>query len=196
MNIIQYDLTTGFVTSICYCENPPESFLENMLVFPNELDAKNPFKYVVNPATKEIVEPDSSARNLFSLFSFESKTWVLDKSKLTDEISKIINIQRAKQLQERIVFEGGLFDSDEAAVTNIHTTLTVCANGLNLPQGFFWRDANNNNVSMSFEKLKGLAQAIFERNAQIYAESWALKDSLASKTDEELLAIYNDLINK
>lgn len=124
---------------------------------------------------------------------WENRQWAFNRPGLIDEVIGAANSRRSKNFFLPVTYEGVVFDADQVAIGNIQSTLLVFQALKQLPEGFAWRSHDNQLVSMTYEKLEGLAQTIYARNAQVYAESWALKDSLESKTDEELLVLYEQL---
>lgn len=192
MNVIQYDQSTGVIHSFSTYENDVDVTGPGFVVLPEGFDVTNVFSYLVNPKTKELVLPETYP-GIFYLFDFENENWKLNREAMISSIKGLVNQNRYRKTQTPIEHNGFVFDADPDSITNLQSVLAMCANGMVLPDNFLWRDANNNNHPMTVEGLKNLAGAIFQRSGAIYSESWALKDSLPNKTDEELLAIYDSL---
>jgi Domain of unknown function (DUF4376) len=196
MKYVQFD-EIGNIVSFCDSQQEIDisTLPQNMAVAPEGMNSQNAFEYIVNGQTREAIYIGKKPSHFYR-YSFEEKCWVVNRITLIEEIDRACNKQRQETISTAVFYEGNVFDADGIAVFNLQSTLTMCMNGVSLPENFVWRDSSNNNVPMSLEKLKGLAQTIFERNNLAYMESWKVKDSLSSKTDEELLAIHNDLTNK
>lgn len=162
---------------------------EKIKIAPPEVTIENYSNYVFDRVNRQFVLSIRPS----AFHSFENGNWILQRDSIIKSISYHFNNKRAIALRSSSLFAENNFDSDPQAISNIQSTLLVFQASRQLPPGFVWRTADNQNVPMTYELLDQLAQAIYARNAQIYAESWALKDSLPSKTDQELLDLYQSL---
>jgi len=87
-----------------------------------------------------------------------------------------INAYREVVLNRGIWFMGYLFGSDERSRANVTGVVAGVTAGIPLPDGFTWRDNNNNNVPFNAQALVGLAAYIMLYVNQVYAYSWGLKN--------------------
>lgn len=87
-----------------------------------------------------------------------------------------INRYREVVLDRGIWFLGFLFGSDERSRANVTGVVAGVTAGIPLPDGFTWRDNNNNNIPFNVQALVGLAAYIMLYVNQVYAYSWGLKN--------------------
>lgn len=92
---------------------------------------------------------------------------VLPESLLTLDQIKALKIGALNQscgvvMYGLVSYMGTSFQADVESVRRINGTVTVYDNDGAVPSGFYWLDANNNQVSMTLTQLKGLAKAVVD----------------------------------
>jgi len=80
-----------------------------------------------------------------------------------------------------IAYMNTAFQADPASQDMI--TKVLAASGGTLPAGFFWLDAGNNQVPMTYADLQGLANAILLRGQQEFAHYQSLKAQVKAAAD-------------
>jgi len=76
----------------------------------------------------------------------------------------VLNNAYNNAIQQPVAYMGTAFQADAASQGTLNKAL-VALNG-QVPSGFYWVDANNNQVAMTFAQLQGLAAAMM-------AQGWA-----------------------
>lgn len=89
-----------------------------------------------------------------------------------------VNAKRAERLAEGYAFEDSTFATDPQSIANMTAVLAAIGAGVDLPDGFAWRDQNNVNVPMDAETFKRFAGGLLARVNQIYTQSWSKKDEI------------------
>jgi len=85
-----------------------------------------------------------------------------------------------------IAYMNTTFQADEKSQSMIIAVLSAGS----VPDGFFWMDKENNQVSMTFSDLQGLSGTILTRSQQNFIKLHSLKDQINSaSTLEDLDAI-------
>ena len=134
---------------------------------------------LVSGSFKAVVDiEDDVLVNLHDYYDPNTKTfsryninrYVKLRKDLIDQLTSIA-------INSPIDYNGRSWDADEIAQERLVKTLAVAGvNGNKLPAEFKWRDRNNVNVSVTFEDLAGLSDAILTRNFQAYQVAWEMKD--------------------
>lgn len=101
------------------------------------------------------------------------------------QASKIQEIYKAynNANQEDIDYMNTTFQADDYSQDLIAKVLVTGS----VPDGFFWLDKNNNQVSMTYADLQGLSQAILVRNQQNFVKYQDLKNKAKQATTKEEL---------
>lgn len=114
-----------------------------------------------------------------------------DKVKQELELNKATKIKEAydKYLSTRysdIAYMNTTFQADANSQALIVSVLSAGS----VPDGFFWLDVNNAQISMTYADLQGLSGAILARGQQAYADYQAKKaEILATTTVADLDAV-------
>lgn len=104
-----------------------------------------------------------------------------DPATLPESIKRSADTTRDSKIAAGVTYNGRRFDSDERSIRNLTATLAaVTAGAFVLPRPFYWRSADNENVDMSLDDLKGLAAAMIAAGYAAYLEAWAAKDALGA----------------
>jgi len=85
--------------------------------------------------------------------------------------------------QEDIVYMNTTFDTKDSTQDTIAKNLAIGS----VPDGFYFRDVDNNDVSMTYADLQGFGVAIQERNLANFSKYQELKASVGSATPQEEL---------
>lgn len=103
-----------------------------------------------------------------------------------------INRWRAWQEREPLIFDwnGRRWDGGQASLARIQTALVLAEDG-ELPDGFFWTDADNQDVPLTGGELQTLGRAMTAASAQrayaLHAAQRRMKAQLATLTDVDSL---------
>lgn len=102
-----------------------------------------------------------------------------------------INEYREVVLNRGLWYMGYLWGSDERSRANITGVTAGVATGIPLPEGFTWRDNNNNNVPFDATNIVTLGAYMLGYVNWVYNVSWGLKTVVdALTTLEELDAFH------
>lgn len=92
----------------------------------------------------------------------------------------------AAAIQQPVAYLDTLFQADEASQIVLTKVLVVGA----VPDGFFWLDANNQPVPMTFAQLQGLAAAMLAQGQAAFAKLQQLKSAVrAAATIDAVAAV-------
>lgn len=119
--------------------------------------------------------------------------WVIDRSGVEKQISQTVTARAVIEKEKPVYVDGKYLDADIVSLLNLQSVLLSFQQSKTLPENFNWRDHYNNLHSVTYQDLETFIAVIHARNQAVYEESWAIKDSLSSKSDEELLALYESL---
>lgn len=109
----------------------------------------------------------------------------VDPATLPENLKRTADAERDTKIYGGVTYNGRVFDSDPRSIANLTATIAaVAAGAFTLPTPFYWRSADNENVDMSFDDLKGLAAAMIAHGYQAYLEAWAVKDQLEVSTEK------------
>lgn len=78
------------------------------------------------------------------------------------------------EIQKNVQYMDTAFQADDASQTVLIKVLVAGS----VPEGFFWLDANNVQVPMSYAQLQGLASAILVRGQAAFTKLQQLKDQV------------------
>lgn len=96
------------------------------------------------------------------------------------QFDKLKEVESAYQaaIQLPVSYMGTTFQADEDS----QTVLTKSLSPGSVPGGFFWLDANNSQVSMTFPQLQGLAAAMLAQGQAAFAKKTVLKQQIRNAT--------------
>ena len=114
-----------------------------------------------------------------------SETEVLNQAKE----AKLAEIKSAyeTEISADIQYMGTTFQADKKSQDII--TKVLAASGGTLPTGFYWLDSSNNKITMTYDDLQGLANAILLRNQQLFDKYQTLKQQISSATTVDELEV-------
>lgn len=93
-------------------------------------------------------------------------------------------------VQQPVSYMDTMFQADMASQAGVAKALVA---GVPLPSGFFWLDAANRRVPMTFVQLQGLAGAMLAQRQAAFAKKTTLKEQIRSaEADEDVLAVTWD----
>lgn len=94
--------------------------------------------------------------------------------------AQVARIEAAYQaaIQAPVSYMSTLFQADEAS----QSILARCLSAGSVPTGFFWLDAQNNQVAMSYAQLQGLAAAMLAQGQTAFAKKTQLKTQIRAAT--------------
>lgn len=123
-------------------------------------------------------------------FDYAAKQWVDPRTldELRSASARRIDTAYEAAIQQSVAYMGTVFQADKASQEIVVTTLTVLTPLGSTPEGFFWKDAANNEVLMSLQQLQGLSQAIF-------AQGWAAFQHRAAKKAEIAVSATPDTVS-
>jgi len=106
---------------------------------------------------------------------------------------KITQLKRWREAMQNGTVEhtvGGTarrFQMDERSRGLLDSAITVFSAGVPVPPGFFWTDADNNDVPMTLADLVALAGAMADRVQRAHATYRALRQQVEQSTDLEAI---------
>ncbi|MGK0601874.1 DUF4376 domain-containing protein [Yokenella regensburgei] len=127
-------------------------------------------------------------------FDGDKIIWLMTPAKALEQKNSEIDSWRSKQADSRLTFEwnGHLWDASKASQEKLAPVLVV-ANSGQLPEGFFWTDASNNDVPMTVEELRkiniGMTQAMVEQDFKIHERQRQMKKEI------QALTITSEILN-
>lgn len=90
----------------------------------------------------------------------------------------LINTERTTRVNSGISWNGNIWDTADESRNNLASTLAVINAGGQLPVGFTWRTADNQNIVIDATALKALSEAMMVQTNTYYQESWIRKAAL------------------
>jgi hypothetical protein len=93
-----------------------------------------------------------------------------------------INAERERRNNLVIAYSGSDFDADLPAQRNLQAWMINIAAGVDVPDGFEWRDHYNVNHAANNAFVVGLGNAITMRGTLLYQVSWVKKAELEALT--------------
>lgn len=116
------------------------------------------------------------AIDLSGLITAEDKLQAARQAK-RDAITKACN----GAIDSGFEYNGHTYDSDSRSRQNITGLAAALTAGVPLPEGFTWRDADNNDVPMTAQDVIALGAAAIQHVQACYAISWDLKAAIERK---------------
>lgn len=101
----------------------------------------------------------------------------------TQQLS-LLSAAYSAAIQQPIAYLDTSFQADEASQIVLTKVLVVGA----VPDGFFWLDANNTPVTMTFAQLQGLAAAMLVQGQAAFAKLQQLKSAVREATTVDAVA--------
>lgn len=111
---------------------------------------------------------------------FVKPTQIVDLNQAkSDQIATLINDYKTA-IQLPVAYMSTTFQADEYSQNLLTKSLAPGS----VPNGFFWLDANNAKVQMTFAQLQGLALAMLNQGQTAFSKLQTLKDQVrAASTD-------------
>ena len=114
--------------------------------------------------------------------------WNLELDKIKK--GRDIDTERSLELIAGFEYEGKMYDARTVSRTNLADYMSLVNAGVDLPEGFTWRAADNTDTPFDNTTLKGLANAMFTFMNDTYIKSWNRKAILPNaKTIKDVRAL-------
>lgn len=105
------------------------------------------------------------------------------------DVRAAANAARSRVLFGGVLYEGHRFDSDHASRTSVAIFAAGLEAGAVMLPGFTWRSAENVNVPMDADGMKGLAYAMLSHADICYRRSWQLKHLIDESDNPEAIDV-------
>ncbi|EOA1531627.1 DUF4376 domain-containing protein [Salmonella enterica subsp. enterica serovar Braenderup] len=144
------------------------------------------------PDTKENRRADISGR-----WGFDGKNIIdlMSADKAREQKTREIDTWRNKQENGSVTFtwNNHSWDASKASQDRLAPVLTVAKSG-QLPEGFFWTDANNEDVPVTVDGLTaidaGMTQAMVVQGFKIHERQREMKETIDKLTDADAILDY------
>lgn len=101
-----------------------------------------------------------------------------------------INNRRDREIGAGFSYAGHRWDCDDRAQMAIALRALLLLAGTGLPSGFYWRDADNEDVELNAAAFRALVGALVEHVAYCYGNARALKEQVkAAQTVSDVILI-------
>ena len=121
--------------------------------------------------------------NAYHTWDWPTKTWILPANALAqaqaDQV-KTVTATYSAAIQAPVSYMATTFQADAGSQATLNKVITA-ANGT-VPAGFYWVDAANNQVAMTFAQLQGLASAMWAQGWTAFQELQTKKAAIAAAT--------------
>lgn len=112
--------------------------------------------------------------------------WVADIAKAQAAKLAQLAADYAAAVQQPVTYMGAAFQADDAS----QVVLTKVLVAGTVPAGFYWLDASNTPVPMTYPQLQGLAAAMLMQGQAAFAKLQTLKSQVrAAATADQVLAV-------
>ena len=142
----------------------------------------NPMTQYINVSTQAL-ETFPASPGQYYIWDWPTKTWILPANALAqaqaDQV-KTVTATYSAAIQAPVSYMATTFQADAGSQATLNKVLTV-ANGT-VPAGFYWVDAANNQVAMTFAQLQGLASAMWAQGWTAFQELQTKKAAIAAAT--------------
>ncbi|EJH8994098.1 DUF4376 domain-containing protein [Salmonella enterica] len=143
--------------------------------------------------------PDTTANRRADIsgrwgFNGESVVDLLTPEKARRKVHDAINRWRAEQEDGSVVFElnGHRWDAGKESQSRINPVLSLPENA-SLPSGFYWTDADNNDVPVTYSELQVINQGMIEAMVK---NGWRIHERQREmKKEVESLSTVTDILN-
>lgn len=128
---------------------------------------------------------------LFSKFD-ESDNVVFDEAAIVAVIRRIYNEKRTAEYKEGFTYDGNEYDSDGESPQLITGAATIAR--ANPAYEVDWTLKDNTEVTLNATQVIEMEAAFFTHSGNVFETYRDLKNALENKTETQLRAIYEDLI--
>lgn len=155
-------------------------------------------EFIITEINKTIFDyPDYTEQNPASLnvpldllfFNETNNQWDYDISKCIDYIKQNINIIRVTKINEPIIYNSITYDAGQKDIENILNAIDGMQ--MNNETTIAWRDYNDNYQTLTLDDLQNIYNLFLLRKSNIYQASFILKDSLPTKTKNEIVNLLD-----
>lgn len=123
-------------------------------------------------------------------WNWDVNDWIIDDSlvlMIRGQLKKKVEQIRDRLISSPILYNESLYDADERAITNLQMW-----RGEILPDGFVWRDADNQDHIINSEFIDNLLFTIAVRGTHLYQVSWSKKSEIDALDYEGLMSFDID----
>lgn len=181
INFYIYNNTTGQIYQTGYCGDDELAMQECPSGYSIAIGSANIKKHY-HDITNNILEEFGDKPSNYHNWDWAIRAWVLDIVAVRTALKEKINEKRDLLIQSPLLFNGSLYDADERAITN----LTIWKGEI-LPDGFVWRDADNEGHIVTTGFIESLLYAIAVRGTELYKMSWQKKAEIDALDPDDLL---------
>ena len=128
------------------------------------------------------------------VYDSETEAWVDYVPSATEVLNQVKEVKLSEiksaygtEISADIQYMNTTFQADRESQVMI--TKVLAASGGTLPTGFYWLDSSNNKITMTYDDLQGLANAILLRNQQLFDKYQTLKQQINSATTVDELEV-------
>jgi len=123
-------------------------------------------------------------------FNSEQDLWEIDLDTKKNGLLAVVKRLMSVNLFSDISYNGYKYNADPISLENIFQWQNQINLG-NLPDNFYWRDADNNNHLVTTDFINGLSLAIAIRKTELYKNLWDHKEAIKNINSAEELNNYN-----
>lgn len=137
------------------------------------------------PLTETTPEYDARYQNVSvnePVISEDGESATVDYSVIDKDIDQLkaarcsdVNTLRDQKFISGYSFGGNVYDSTPAAVVDVQGVVLSVVMGVELPENFAWKTADNSYVPMVADDVKGLGVALMNFRTSVYVASWTHK---------------------
>lgn len=100
-----------------------------------------------------------------------------------------VNDIRDKKLDGPITVDGVRYECGTKSMLMLLETVATISAGIQLPAGYVWRSADNENIPHTAQTITALAVAAFKYRAGVYKKSFDLKDEIQDSSSPSSIDI-------
>ena len=107
------------------------------------------------------------------------------------QVIELVKQEAAQLVADGFSFDGAIWDFETSDQMNLNSMVALAANGHGNPHGNYWRDRDNNKVTMNLMEFKAFTEAIGQYGGDIQRAVHTHKDTLAAVTTLADLRLYD-----
>jgi hypothetical protein len=192
LNLLQPNQTYVFNESLNQWEIVPD--FRNTILYHKQTKEK----FIITEINKTISDyPDyteqnpSSLDNRLDLIYFDdlNQTWDYDLIKCIEYIKQNINIIREEKINEPISYNNVLYDAGKKDIENVLKAIDGLQ--INNQNQIIWRAYDDSYITLTLTDLQNIYNIWLLRKHKVYRASFVLKDSLTSKTKQDIVNLLD-----